>query len=111
MAVPGRSRQRPAALSGVPGGYFQQVDEELGSSLRSALQSRGLPALDKALTALLNQIALRVDPLILVLDDVHLLTETAILEGLEFLLQHQPPQLHLVLTSSESCDRRSHAIR
>ncbi len=38
------------------------------------------------------------------LDDYHLLTEAAILEVMEFLLDHQPPQLHLVLTTREDPD-------
>jgi len=80
---------------------FQQVDEEIGAPLLSALQSPQLPAIEKILTALLNEIALRADSLILVLDDYHLLSETAILEVMEFLLHHQPPQLHLVLITRE----------
>lgn len=83
---------------------LQLVDERLGASLLSALQSPQLPAIEKVLTALLNQIALRADPLILVLDDYHLLTDAAILEVMEFLLHHQPPQLHLVLTTREDPD-------
>ena len=83
---------------------FQQVDEEIGAPLRSALQSPQLPAIEKVLTGLLNEIATRTDPLILVLDDFHLLTEAAILEVIVFLLDHQPPQLHLVLTTREDPD-------
>jgi LuxR family maltose regulon positive regulatory protein len=80
---------------------FQQVDQQIGASLLSALQSPQLPAIERVLTALLNEIALWTDPLILVLDDIHLLTETAVLEVMEFLLRHQPSQLHLVLTTRE----------
>jgi LuxR family maltose regulon positive regulatory protein len=83
---------------------FQQVDEEIGASLLSAVQSPQLPAIEKVLTALLNEIALRIDALILVLDDYHLLSEAAVLEVMEFLLHHQPPQLHLVLTTREDPD-------
>ena len=83
---------------------FQQVDEEIGAPLLSALQSPQLPPVEKVLTGLLNEIALRTDPLILVLDDYHLLTEAAILGVIEFLLHHQPPQLHLVLTTREDPD-------
>jgi LuxR family maltose regulon positive regulatory protein len=83
---------------------FQQVDEEIGAALRNALQSPQLPAIEKVLTGLLNEIAIRTDPLILVLDDVHLLTEAAILEVMRFLLDHQPHQLHLVLTTREDPD-------
>jgi LuxR family maltose regulon positive regulatory protein len=83
---------------------FQQVDEEIGASLLSALQSPQLPAMEMVLTHLLNEITLRTDSLILVLDDYHLLTEAAILEVMGFLLAHQPPQLHLVLTTREDPD-------
>ena len=83
---------------------FQQVDEEIGASLRSAIQSPQLPVMEKLLTGLLNEIGMRTDLLILVLDDVHLLSEAAIWEGIEFLLHHQPPQLHLVLTTREDPD-------
>lgn len=80
---------------------LQTVDEQAGTGLLGALQSPQLPAIEKILTALLNEIAIRVDPLILVLDDYHLLTETAIAEMMEFILLHQPPQLHLALITRE----------
>src|SRR3990172_6352302 len=83
---------------------LQQVDEEIGAPLRSALQSPQPPAIEKVLTALLNELAARTDPLILVLDDYHLLTEAGILGVMEFLLHHQPPQLHLVLITREDPD-------
>jgi LuxR family transcriptional regulator, maltose regulon positive regulatory protein len=83
---------------------FQQVDEEIGAPLRSAIQSPQLPVMEKLLTGLLNEIGMRTDPLILVLDDVHLLSEAAIWEGIEFLLHHQPPQLHMLLTTREDPD-------
>ncbi len=80
---------------------FQQVDEGIGGPLLSALQSPQFPAIEKVLTALLNEIAQRVDPLVLVLDDYHLLTEPAILQVMEFFLRNQPLQLHLALTTRE----------
>jgi LuxR family maltose regulon positive regulatory protein len=83
---------------------FQQVDEEMGASLLSAVQSPQLPAIEMVLTGLLNEIALRADSLILVLDDYHLVTEAAILEVVRFLLDHQPQQLYLALTTREDPD-------
>ncbi len=83
---------------------FLKVDEEIGELLRSALQSPQLPAVEIVLTGFLNEIALRTDPLILVLDDYHLIKETAVFEVMEFLLNHQPPQLHLVITTREDPD-------
>ncbi|MCP4428518.1 MAG: LuxR family transcriptional regulator, partial [Chloroflexi bacterium] len=39
--------------------------------------------------------------IILVLDDYHLIKAEAIHDALTFLLEHQPPQLHLVITTRE----------
>jgi LuxR family maltose regulon positive regulatory protein len=83
---------------------FQQVDEEMGASLISGVQSSQLPAIEMILTGLLNEIARRADSLILVLEDYHLLTEAAVLQVMGFLLDHQPQQLHLVLTTREDPD-------
>ena len=83
---------------------FQQVDEEIGAPLLGALQAPQLPAIEKVLAGLLNEIAARTDPLILVLDDFHLLHNPAVLQVMGFLLDHLPPQLHLVLTTREDPD-------
>jgi LuxR family maltose regulon positive regulatory protein len=83
---------------------FQQIDEGIGASLLSALQSVQPPPLENLLTALLNEITHQVDPLVLVLDDYHQLSEAAISEAMKYLLRHQPPQLHLVLTTREDPD-------
>ena len=77
-------------------GALQQVDEEIGAHLHSALQSSRLPSMEMALIGLLNEIAARPKPFILVLDDYQLLCEAAILQVMALLLDHQPPQLHLV---------------
>jgi LuxR family maltose regulon positive regulatory protein len=83
---------------------LQEADEEIGAPLLSAFQSPQPPSADKAQTSLLNEIARRVDPLILVLDDYHLLSEPPILQVMDFLVQHQPPPFHLVLTTREDPD-------
>ena len=53
----------------------------------------GLPA---ALVQALGGLA---SPLVLVLDDVHELTDPRVLQGLELLVRHPPPQLRLVLVT------------
>jgi LuxR family maltose regulon positive regulatory protein len=85
-------------------GALQQVDEEIGAPLRAALQTPRLPPMEIALTGLLNEIATRPKPLILVLDDYQQLCEAAVLQVIAFLLDHQPPQLHLVLATREDPD-------
>jgi LuxR family transcriptional regulator, maltose regulon positive regulatory protein len=83
---------------------IEQVDEELGAPLRNALQSSQLPGVEKILAGSLNEIAAKPDPLLLILDDYHVLTEKTILDGMRFLIDHQPHQLHLVLTTREDPD-------
>lgn len=53
------------------------------------------------MTALLNEIATVPDNFVLVLDDYHLLEAQAVDQALTFLLQHLPPQMHLVIVTRE----------
>ncbi|MGH2515268.1 MAG: AAA family ATPase, partial [Ktedonobacterales bacterium] len=75
---------------------------ELGAGVLGALQSPQPPPTDVLLTTLLNDIAATIaDPVILVLDDYHVLDATAVDEALSFLLEHLPAQLHLVIATRE----------
>ncbi|MCE1252210.1 MAG: LuxR C-terminal-related transcriptional regulator [Anaerolineae bacterium] len=57
-------------------------------------------ALRQVMTALVNALlALSVPPCILVLDDLHEIKHPAIYEMLDYLLEQQPPQLHLAVSS------------
>ncbi len=59
------------------------------------------PPVEALLTALLNEIAALPDSFILVLDDYHALDSTAVDEALAFLVEHVPPQMHLVIITRE----------
>ncbi|MGE5124271.1 MAG: hypothetical protein ACM3H7_07105, partial [Acidobacteriaceae bacterium] len=83
---------------------LQLADEGIGTPLLSVLRAPRLPSIENVMAELLNEIALRADPIILVLDDYHLLAEAAILAVLEYIIIHQPPQLHLVLITREDPD-------
>ena len=56
---------------------------------------------ERLLTALINDIEARSRPLVLVLDDYHLITALPVHQQLTFLLEHRPSQLHLVIASRE----------
>src|SRR5204863_5522177 len=51
------------------------------------------------LVALLNDLGGQSGDLVLILDDYHLIEAPDVHEGMTFLLEHQPPQLHLVLAT------------
>jgi LuxR family maltose regulon positive regulatory protein len=55
--------------------------------------------IDPALAELLNALAEQAENVALVLDDYHAVTNPAIHEGIAFLLDHAPPQFHLVIAS------------
>ncbi len=65
------------------------------------LQSPQPPPTESILTALLNEITAIPDHFILVLDDYHVIDSKPVDEALTFLLEHLPPQMHLVITTRE----------
>lgn len=56
-------------------------------------------AIERRIIALVRGIAVHQRDLVLVLDDLHHLRHTAILDALQWLLDYAPPNLHLVLVS------------
>ena len=65
------------------------------------LQSSQPPPTEALLTALLNEIAIVSDNFVLVLDDYHVIDSEPVDQALTFLLEHLPPQMHLVITTRE----------
>jgi LuxR family maltose regulon positive regulatory protein len=81
---------------------FQEIAAHIGEGVLGALyapQRRKVPS-EPLLATLINQInALPDGPFILVLDDYHLITAQPIHQALEFLLEHLPLNLHLVIAT------------
>ncbi|MCP4415993.1 MAG: helix-turn-helix transcriptional regulator [Chloroflexi bacterium] len=75
------------------------ADASLGESALLTLQSTRTPDFEVLLTAVLNEIAQLTQPIILVLDDFHVINEEKVHEIVQFVLQNQPPPLHLIITS------------
>ena len=80
---------------------LQQVSESIGQAASAILQSPQPPPDELMLTTLVNEIAAISQPLILVLDDYHVIHTPPIHQQLTFLLDHQPANLHLVITTRE----------
>ncbi|MGI8483803.1 MAG: AAA family ATPase, partial [Thermomicrobiales bacterium] len=80
---------------------LQTVVPSLGGELLSVLNSPQPPPVESILTTLLNQIATISHSIVLVLDDYHAIDATAVDKALIFVLEHLPPQLHLVMTPRE----------
>jgi len=80
---------------------LQTIQAGLGNGLLSSLQSPQSSATESALTSLLNEVAVIPDHFILVLDDYHLVESKQVDESISFLLEHLPPQMHLVIATRE----------
>jgi LuxR family maltose regulon positive regulatory protein len=80
---------------------LQTIAANIGEGVLGTLQSPQPPPIESILTALLNEITTLPDHFILVLDDYHLIDAKPVDEALTFLLEHLPPQMHLVLVSRE----------
>jgi LuxR family transcriptional regulator, maltose regulon positive regulatory protein len=78
---------------------LQMVQVGLLQDALQLLQAPRQPATQAILTMLLNEVAALPQGAILVLDDYHLISEQAIHEGIAFLLDHLPPNMHLVIST------------
>ena len=86
-----------AALQTLPGSAAGQF----GANTLARLQAPQPLPLETILITLINEIATLPEPFLLVLDDYHAVDAAPVDELLTFLLDNQPPQLHLVLGSRE----------
>jgi LuxR family maltose regulon positive regulatory protein len=77
---------------------IQTAVDGVGNAALQLLASSS-PPIDAALAALLNDLDGLPTELVLVLDDYHLVETPEVHDGMTFLLEHQPRQLHLVLAT------------
>jgi len=80
---------------------LQTIDVNIGKGVLAILQSPQPPPIESILIALLNEITTLADNFILVLDDYHVIDCEPIDRALTFLLDHLPPQMHLVIATRE----------
>jgi LuxR family maltose regulon positive regulatory protein len=83
---------------------LQTIEPNMGAGVSGRLQSPQPPPPETVLTDLLNEIAGIPDHFVLVLDDYHAIDAQPVEHALAFLLDHLPPQLHLVIATREDPD-------
>ncbi len=69
---------------------------QVGAAALSLLESPRSP-IEDVLATLLNDLSAVPDDVVLVLDDYHVIDASEVHDGMEFLLEHLPPQAHLVI--------------
>lgn len=80
---------------------LQTIDASFGEGILKALEAQQPPPTRTILTTLLNRITTLKEPFALVLDDYHLVSAKPVDEAVTFLIDHLPPQMHLVIVSRE----------
>jgi LuxR family maltose regulon positive regulatory protein len=80
---------------------LQTVAPPMGQGIAGALQSPQAPPTESILTTLLNEVTGLPQDFILVLDDYHVIDSKAVDQALTFLIEYQPPQMHLVIATRE----------
>jgi LuxR family maltose regulon positive regulatory protein len=78
---------------------LQTVEADVGKGTLSLLRSSQPVPIQVGLTELVNELAAVPHDLALVLDDYHVIENDAIHTALTFLLEHLPPQMHLIIAS------------
>jgi len=84
---------------------LQIIDSSIGQQAQTVFQSQQQLLVDPILMTLVNDITQLSDPhleksnkdFVLILDDYHVIEEPSIHQAIDFLLEHNPPQLHLVI--------------
>ena len=88
---------------------LRQINEGVCQATQSLLGSPQMPPIESLATVLTNDIAAIPTSFALVLDDYQLIRSTFIHDALAFLIEHAPPQLHVVLaTREELADQHSY---
>lgn len=82
----------------------QMLNPEIGLSAQAMLRSPQLPDFETVLTTLINELAAFPDQFAHVFDDYHVIENADIDRGLAFMLEHQPPNMHLVINSRADPD-------
>ncbi|MDI7275625.1 MAG: LuxR C-terminal-related transcriptional regulator [Anaerolineae bacterium] len=78
---------------------LQRAVPGVASDLVAALRSPQPPAAEAVITALVNELAPIPRSFVLVLDDYHAITSTAVNGAVTFLLDSLPPNLHVVIST------------
>ena len=80
---------------------LQTIALNIGAGVLKILGAPQPPPTESILTALLNEITTGSNNCILVLDDYHMIDAKPVDNALTFLLEHLPPQMHLIITTRE----------
>jgi LuxR family transcriptional regulator, maltose regulon positive regulatory protein len=77
---------------------LQRIDSEIGIDVQVVLEESQSPHFEILLTRLISEMARFPRKSIIVLDDYHLIDSKTVHDVINFLIEHLPPTIHLVIT-------------
>jgi LuxR family transcriptional regulator, maltose regulon positive regulatory protein len=80
---------------------FGHIDETLGQDVRSMLGMAQIVAPTAVMHTLINELVVFKSPIVVVLDDYHVITNPTLHESIEYFIEHQPRHVHLVMATRE----------
>ncbi|NIP44594.1 MAG: AAA family ATPase, partial [candidate division Zixibacteria bacterium] len=80
---------------------IKDIEGDIGKGALNMLQSPQTPSFNNILISLINDLARTPEKIVLILDDYHLIEEKPIHQALQFLIENQPSQLHLVISTRQ----------
>lgn len=87
----------PARFWGYVLATFEQVIPDMGGEIRGLLHGPQAGAIEAAIALLLNRLQLDEQPLVLVLDDYHVITQAEIHRSLAYAIDHLPAHARVVI--------------
>lgn len=75
------------------------LHSSIGENILPMLHSPQSPSIESMLTILINEVTVIQDDFAFVLDDYHMIESKTIHNGTTFLIDHMPPQMHLVVAT------------
>ena len=78
---------------------LQTVAPGVGTNSLSLLRQPQPPPIELVLAPLVNELSTTSQEIVLVLDDYHVIDADDVHEGMAFLLEHLPPQIHVVIAT------------
>jgi LuxR family transcriptional regulator, maltose regulon positive regulatory protein len=94
-----KSDNEPARFLAYWATAWNRISDFVLENILELLDAPQLPPFQNILDEVINPLARLKEPAILVLDDYHTITNSLIHEMLEYFLEHQPHQAHLVITT------------
>lgn len=80
---------------------LQTINPNIGQDILPVLASSQPISIDLMLTQLVNDLTKIVKDFVIVLDDYHIIDSSEVDETMSFLLEHCPPQMHIVIATRE----------